>query len=77
MYEHINAIKNKGTHSSSIGMTTGGGLTRNMCPHCAAVGRTAPHKNNSCYFKPKKMTDRREWDHKLMNEKVVACNDDE
>ena len=70
-------MKNKGTRSSSIGTTAGGGLTRNVCRHCTAVGRTAPHKNNSCCFNPKKMTDRKEWAYKLMDKKVVACNDDE
>ena len=67
----------KGTQASSISKRAGGGLTGNMFPHCAAVGRTAPHKNNSCYFDPKKMTDRREWVRKLMDEKVVAYNDGE
>ena len=41
----------------------------NVCPYCTAVGRTDPHKNNSYYFDPKKMTDRREWARKLMDEK--------
>ena len=77
LYEQINAMKNRGTQASSICTTAGGGLTGFVCPHCAAVGRTAPHKNNSCYFNPKKMTERREWDRKFMDEKGVACNDDE
>ena len=72
----MNAMKNRGTQASSIGTTAGGGLVGNVCPHCAAVGHTAPHKNNYCYFYPKNMTDRREWDQKLMNEKGVACKDD-
>ena len=50
-------------------------MTGNVCPHCAAVGSLAPHKRGSCYFDPKKMTDRREWDRKLMYKKVVACKD--
>ena len=76
LYEQINAIKKRGTQASSIRTMTGGGLTGNVCPKCAAAGRTAPQKNNSCYFDPKKMTDRREWARKLMDEKGVACNDD-
>ena len=58
-------------------MTAGGGLTGNISPHYAAVGRTAPHKNSSCYFDPKEMTGRRKWARKLMEEKGVTCNDDE
>ena len=61
MYEQINAMKKKGTQSSIIGTTSGGGVTGNVYPHCAAVGLTAPHKNNSYYFSTKKMMDRREW----------------
>ena len=52
-------------------------MTGNVCPHCAVVGRSAPHKNNACYFDPKKMTDRREWDLKLMYKRGVAYNDDD
>ena len=59
MYEQINAMKNRGKQASNIVTTEGVGNTGNVCPHCAAVGRTAPHKNNSCYFDPKNMTDRR------------------
>ena len=70
-------MKNRGTQASSIGKMTGGELVGNVCPQCAAVGRTAPHKNNSCYFDPKKMTDRREWDQKFMDKKGVAGKDDE
>ena len=69
-------MNKKGTQAYSIGTTAGGGLTRNMFPHCAAVGRTAPHKKNSYYFDQKRMTDRREWAYKFMDEKGVACNED-
>ena len=50
-------------------------MTGNVCPHYAVVGHSAPHKKNACYFDPKKMTDRREWDRKLMDKKGVACKD--
>ena len=70
-------MNKKGTKASSIGTRAGCGLTGNVCPHCTEVGRTAPHKNNSCYFDQKRMTDRREWACKLMDEKGVACNEDE
>ena len=41
MYKYINAMKNKGTQASRTGMTEGGGMTGNVRPHCAAVGRTS------------------------------------
>ena len=69
-------MKKRGTTSSSIITTAGGGMTGNMCPQCAVVGHTAPQKKNACYFDPRKMKDRREWARKLMEGKGVACNDD-
>ena len=77
LYEHINVMKKKGNQSSSIGTTEGGCLTENAFPQYAVVGCTAPHKKDSCYFDPKKMTDRREWDQKFMDDKGVTCNDNE
>ena len=59
MCEQINDMKNRGIQASNIGITEGGGLTGNMFPHCSAVGRTVQHKNNSCYFDAKRITDRR------------------
>ena len=70
-------MKKKGTQASSIGTTVGGVLTGNVCPQSAKVGRTAPHKKNSCSFDPNRMTDIREWACRLMDEKGVACNDEE
>ena len=75
MYEQISDIKKRGTQASNIFKTSGGGQTGSVCPYCAAVGRTAPHKNNSCYFNPKNMPDRREWGRKLMNDEGVAYSD--
>ena len=75
IYEQIKAMKNKGTQASNISPTEGGVLTGDVCPHCAAVGHTSPHRNNSCYLNTKKMTDRRELARKFMDKKVVACND--
>ena len=68
-------MKKRGTQASNSGTSAGGGQMGNVCPHCAAVGRTAPNKNNSYYFDPKNMTDRREWARKLMDELGVAYND--
>ena len=75
MYKHINALKTKVTLTSIIRTTAVVGMTGNLFPHCAVVGRSAPHKKNACYFDPKNMTERREWDRKLMDEKGAACKD--
>ena len=48
MYKQINALKKKGTPTSSSVTTEGGGMKGNVCPHCAVVGRSDPHKNNAC-----------------------------
>ena len=55
---------------------SGGGLMGNVSPYYAAIGHIASHKNNSCYFDPKKMTDQREWTRKLMDKKEVACKEE-
>ena len=52
-------------------------MTENVCPQCAVFGRTSPYKNNSCYFNSNKMTDRRGLACKLMDEKGVACHDND
>ena len=73
LYEHVNALKKRGTQASSV-RTFPGETT--VCTHCEAVGCTAPHRENARYFNPRKITDQKEWARKLMNEKVVACKDD-
>ena len=72
--EQIDTLKKRGTHATR-GATFSGGTT--ICTHCEAIGRTASHKKNSCYFDPRKITDRKDWSRKLMDEKGVACKDDE
>ena len=67
-------MKNRVTKAASVRTFTGG---TTICTHFEAVGRTALHRKNVCYFDPKKMTDRKEWDRKLMDEKGVTCKDDE
>ena len=76
LHQLINGIKKKGTPNSGGGMNEGGGTTVNVCPHCASVGRSNTHKNDSCYFDPKKTTKSREWDCTLMEEKGVSYKDD-
>ena len=72
--EQVNALKKRGTQAASVG-TFPGGTT--VCTHCEAVGRTVLNRKNACYFDPQKMTDRKDWARKLMDEKGVACKDDE
>ena len=72
LYKHINAPNKKENPTPSRGTTAGGGMTGNVFPHCAVVGRSAPPKNNTCYFDPNKMMDRKEWACKLMDEKGMA-----
>ena len=48
IYKQINSLKKKGSPISSSVTTTGGSMTVNVCPYCAVVGRSAPHKKNSC-----------------------------
>ena len=72
--EQLNALKRRGTQVASV-RTFPGGMT--IFTHCEAFGRTVPHRKQSCYFDPRKMTDRKEWARKLMYEKGVMCKDDE
>ena len=70
-------MKKRGKQASSIGKMAGGGLVETVWTYYAVVGCNAPHKKNSCYFDPKKMTDRREWARKMMDEKGAAYKYDE
>ena len=63
--EHINMLKKKGT-SGTNGATVPGGNNFPTCKHCEAVGQTAPHRNNRCYFDPRKNKDRQGWSKPLM-----------
>ena len=63
--EHINALKNKGS-SGTNGATVPGGKIFPTCNNCEAVGRTAPHRNNRCYFDLRKNEDRQVWKKRLM-----------
>ena len=69
LYKQANALKKIGTQAASIGTVTGG---TTVCKNCEAVGRTAQHMKNTCYFDPRKLTDRKEWARKLMDKKGVA-----
>ena len=54
--EQVDALKKRGMRVDSIGTLPEG---TNICTHCEAVRRTAPHQKNACYFDPKKMTDQK------------------
>ena len=53
--EHINTLKKKGG-AVTAGVSVTGGTNSNSphYKHCAAVGRSAPHRNNKFYFDPRK-----------------------
>ena len=72
--EQISALKKKGT-SVTGGATVLGGDNL-VCKHCESVGRTAPHRRNSCYFDPRKNPDRKDLARQLMEEKRVKFNDE-
>ena len=60
--EHINALKKKGgAGTSGVPGTVGTNSKSPLCKHCAAVGRLAPHRNNKCYFDPRKNKERMGW----------------
>ena len=72
--EQVNDLKKRGTQAASVRTFPGGTTT---CTNCEAVRRTALHRENDCYSDPKKMTDRKEWARKLIDEKDMTCKDDE
>ena len=67
-------MKKRGTQATSDATFPVG---KKVCTNCEAVSCTAPHIKNTCYFDPGKMTDRKYWARKLMDEKGVACKGDE
>ena len=72
--EQINALKKRGTQAARVGTLPVGELVgTTVCTHCEAVVRTEPHRNNACYFDPRKMIDQKEWARKIMDEKGVVC----
>ena len=73
--EQVNALKQKGAPATS-GVTLPG-ENNTMCTYCEAVGGTVRHKENACYFGPRKITDRKDWAKRLMEEKGIKLNDDE
>ena len=76
LHRQLTALKNKSGGERNEGGATNAEHTPFVCPHCTVVGRSAPHKKDTCFFDPKKMTDRKDWAQKLMDDKGVACKDD-
>ena len=75
--EHINALKKKGGAVTADVPGTGGTNSNSpQCKHCAAVGRSAPHRNNKCYFDPRKIKERMGWAKRLMEAKGIIFNDE-
>ena len=75
--EHINALKKKGG-AVTAGVPRTGGTNSNYpnCKNCAAVGRTAPHRNNKCYFDPRKNKEIMGWGKRLMEAENIVFNDE-
>ena len=72
--DHINALRKKGGAVTAGVPNTGDNNSPN-CKHCAAVGRSAPHRHNQCFFNPRKNKKRMSWATKLMEAKGIVFND--
>ena len=72
--EHINALREKGAASTASVPSTGDN-NATACKHSKAVGRSVPHRNNHCFFDPRKNKNRVDWAAKLMEAKGVVFND--
>ena len=72
--EHINALRKKGVAGTPSVPSTGDNKTT-ACKHCKAVGRSVPHRNNHCFFDPRKNKNRVDWAAKLMEAKGVIFHD--
>ena len=72
--EHINALRKKGAASTASVSSTGDN-NATACKHCKAVGRSVPHRNNHCFFDPRKNKNIVDWAVKLVKAKGVVFND--
>ena len=63
--EHINAFRKKNV-SVTASVPNTGDNNATTCKHCKAVGRSASHRNNQCFFDPRKNKHRLDWAAKLM-----------
>ena len=72
--EHIKALRKKGV-SITTSVPNTGDNNATTCKHCKAVGCSVPHRNNHCFFDPRKNKKRVDWAAKLMKEKGIVFND--
>ena len=72
--EHINALRKKGG-SVTAGVPNTGDNNSPTCKHCTAVGCSAPHCHNQCFFDPRKNKNRMGWATKIMEAKGIVFND--
>ena len=72
--EHINALRKKGG-SVRAGVPNTGDNNSPTCKQCTAVGRSAPHRHNQCFFGPIKNKNRMGWAKNLMEAKGIVFND--
>ena len=72
--EHINALRGKGAASTASVPSTGDN-NATACKHCKTVGCSVPHRNNHCFFDPRKNNNRVYWTARLMEAKGVIFND--
>ena len=72
--EHINALRKKGAASTASVPSTGDN-NATACKHCKSVGRSVPHRNNHCFFDPRKNKNRVDWSAKLIEAKGAVFND--
>ena len=75
--EQINALREKGgVVRAGVPGTRGNNSNPPNCKHCVAVGKSAPHRNNKCYFDPHKNNERMGWATRLMEAKGIVFNDE-
>ena len=72
--EHINVFRKKGG-SVTAGVPNTGNNNSPNCKHCTAVGRSAPHRHNQCFFNPRKNKNRMGWATKIIEAKGIVVND--
>ena len=67
-------MRKKGVPSTASVPSTGDN-NANTDKNCKAVGRSIPHRNNHCFFYPRKNKNRVDWAAKLMEAMGVVFND--
>ena len=72
--EHINALRKRGV-SVTASVPNTGDNNATTSKNYKAVGRSAPHQNNHCFFDPNKNKNRVDWAAKIMEAKGIVFND--